>query len=354
MYYLFPFSKIKQDSSIVLYGMGTNGREFLRQIRATQYCNVKYAVDADWRQFHCADIEVYPPEKLREESEAIVVITLAARGTCQKIMQLCLGFGVPGTRIVCENCCLLESGKQQKLEAIRRLLHIRSVVGKELVRVGGTNDGGYIMLDDFVAGGIAYSFGISNDVTWDDAMANKGYEIFMYDHTIECLSKQRNAFHYFRTGISAEKNEKGLLDTLENMIHSNGHSQTRNMILKMDVEGAEWPVLETVNLETLSQFDQIVFEMHGFIDTDDLFRDSMINVLKKINVTHQVVHVHPNNYCIPVWDNDRPWPYAFEVTYVSRAKHDFMEPEKLHLPIAIDAPCNPNANELCLGLWNRD
>ena len=34
------------------------------------------------------------------------------------------------------------------------------------------------------------------------------------------------------------------------------------MILKMDVEGAEWDFLDTVDTKTLKQFDQIVFEYH--------------------------------------------------------------------------------------------
>ena len=36
------------------------------------------------------------------------------------------------------------------------------------IRLGRANDGGYICVDEaIVRGGVAYSFGISDDVSWD-------------------------------------------------------------------------------------------------------------------------------------------------------------------------------------------
>ena len=67
------------------------------------------------------------------------------------------------------------------------MLHIAKVGGFDLVRTGKHYDGGYIMLDDFHAGDIAYSFGICDDVSWDKDMASRGYDIFMYDHTIDMI-----------------------------------------------------------------------------------------------------------------------------------------------------------------------
>ena len=84
---------------------------------------------------------------------------------------------------------------------LHKLLHISKVENFDLVRIGHNNDGGYILLDDFKPGGIAYSFGISNDVSFDKDIASKGYDVFMYDHTIEGLPKREKEnprFHFFR------------------------------------------------------------------------------------------------------------------------------------------------------------
>ena len=85
---------------------------------------------------------------------------------------------------------------------LHSLLHIAKVEGFDLVRTGKHNDGGYIMLDDFHAENIAYSFGICDDVSWDKDMASRGYDFFMYDHTIDRLPEENPRFHWSKLGIA--------------------------------------------------------------------------------------------------------------------------------------------------------
>lgn len=59
-------------------------------------------------------------------------------------------------------------------------------IGKTFCRIGRDYDGGYLMLNVF-HGNIAYSFGINDDVSWDEDVANRGYEVYLYDHTIDAL-----------------------------------------------------------------------------------------------------------------------------------------------------------------------
>ena len=95
------------------------------------------------------------------------------------------------------------NGKWEKYcQQIRKLLHIYGVDKYQLVRVGGKHDGGYIMLDDFEKVQLAYSFGISNDVTWDKDIADRGINVFLYDHTIKDLPMQNKRFHFFNKGIA--------------------------------------------------------------------------------------------------------------------------------------------------------
>ncbi|MBQ4430570.1 MAG: hypothetical protein II877_03625, partial [Synergistaceae bacterium] len=127
----------------------------------------------------------------------------------------------------------------QYYDELQELLHVGKAVGFGLVRVGRDNDGGYVMLDDF-GGGIAYSFGIAGDVSWDKDMASRGYDVYMYDHTIDGLPEDNPRFHWSKLGISDGMTHDGRLKSLEELIASNGHEGKHNMILKMDVEGAEW------------------------------------------------------------------------------------------------------------------
>ena len=46
---------------------------------------------------------------------------------------------------------------QEFYERLRALLTIKKVIGKNFVRLGKHNDGGYIMVDNFSAGDVTYS-----------------------------------------------------------------------------------------------------------------------------------------------------------------------------------------------------
>ena len=237
-------------------------------------------------------------------------------------------------------------------EEIHELLHISQVKGFELTRIGRDYDGGYIMLDDFHEGGIAYSFGISTDVSWDKDMASRGYDVFMYDHTIEGLPEENSRFHFFRQGISDTGEDSEQLKTLETLIKNNHHEDKRSMILKMDVEGAEWGFLENVSSEVLSQFDQMTFEIHGIINHNN--PEQVLEVLRKINKTHKLVHLHANNNGHYLSINHKNFCSLFEVSYVLRDKYDFIDDYDVNLPIAIDQTNSKSLPEIELGRWNED
>ena len=69
---------------------------------------------------------------------------------------------------------------------------------EDLLRIGRAYDGGYVMVDDF-DNCVAYSFGISDDVSWDFDIAKRGIDVYMYDHTIDSLPVYDERFHFFKT-----------------------------------------------------------------------------------------------------------------------------------------------------------
>ena len=236
-------------------------------------------------------------------------------------------------------------------DELQALLTVDKAEGFDLVRIGKENDGGYIYLNDFREGGIAYSFGICDDVSWDKDMASRGYDVFMYDHTIERLPEENSRFHFFRQGIADGATKDERLKTLEYLIAQNHHQEKQNMILKMDVEGAEWGFLESVKPETLMQFSQMTFELHGMFSPSKSER--ILNVLSKINKTHQLVHIHANNVSNYVTLNGKHFCELFEVTYILREKYKFSGSYDVFLPLKIDMPNVKEWPEIELGYWNR-
>ena len=239
-------------------------------------------------------------------------------------------------------------------EEIHELLHISKINGAELVRIGKDNDGGYIMPDDFESDDkIAYSFGISTDVSWDKDMASRGYDVFMYDHTIDSLPEENPHFHWSKLGISDGTSNDNRLKTLDELIKANHHEDKHNMLLKMDVEGAEWGFFEQVSSETLSQFSQMTFEFHDMINHTN--PELVLDVFRKINRTHQLIHIHANNngkYYISF--GHKIFCRYPELTYVLRDKYTFCENYDVNLPLSIDEVNNTSAPEIELGRWNDD
>ncbi|MBR1421601.1 MAG: FkbM family methyltransferase [Selenomonadaceae bacterium] len=250
---------------------------------------------------------------------------------------------------------VIETSFNINIDYFRELSHallLKKVRGFDFIRAGRDGDGGYLLLNDFKPNGIAYSFGISTDVTWDNDMANCVYQIFMYDMTIDDIPKHRPEFHFFKEGIGGKKDPIKRLDTLENFIARNGHQNQRNMILKMDVEGAEWDFLETVKSETLEQFDQIILEIHGLVLEMNVVKSGrFISRLQKLNQTHQVIHIHGHNGDAAIKLEEMIFPNCLEVTYANQKNYEFEDAEII-LPHPLDKPNGSWLPEYILGNWN--
>jgi hypothetical protein len=76
-------------------------------------------------------------------------------------------------------------------------------------------DGAYVLLDDLSDIKIAYSFGISNMAHFDQALADKGIDVFMYDHIINQLPYENQKFHWKKIGIACESKRSANLKTLK-------------------------------------------------------------------------------------------------------------------------------------------
>lgn len=171
------------------------------------------------------------------------------------------------------------------------------VSGIKLVRIGHPiQDGGYVMADRFRPGQKVYSYGISTEHSFDLSLARRGLEIFMYDHTIDPPKGLHPNCHYFREGISAEDRPSENLMSLATHVAQNGHESEKDMIFKMDVEGAEWEVLDKLDPSLLRRFEQITLEWHYLerLEQGDS-RATFKAILTKLRQDFDLIHVHANS-----------------------------------------------------------
>jgi hypothetical protein len=238
---------------------------------------------------------------------------------------------------------------QDKLLPLLRLLTPHTSPNSYKIRMGRDHDGGYIMLDSLSGVNVAYSLGINDDVSWDEDIAQRGIPVFQYDHTITEPPVKHPLFKWFGIGIEGIETEDESLDTLANIIKSNGHSEIRDLILKCDIEGHEWSMLANAPRSLLSQFSQIVIELHFTGNFhDESYIELLQTAIQNLTHSHKVVHVHANNCSPYLIMGGIPLPCALELTLV-RVEELQLELSSELFPSELDMPNSPNVIDYRLG-----
>jgi len=238
---------------------------------------------------------------------------------------------------------------QAEMRATLALISPVTVLNKPKRRVGGPNDGGYVMLDDLDGVGVCYSLGVGPDVSWDIEMAEHGAIVFQYDHTVDAPPVVHPNFRHFKVGITDDDALAPDMKRLDSLMRDNGHADRDDMVLKVDIEGYEWDSLEVLDSSTFAAFRQIVVEFHGLRLLDiGSFRERAHRVFSTMRRTHEVIHVHANNFAGMCIVKGIPIADCVEVTFVNRKFHSFI-PSRDCFPGNLDSPNDPHRVDLVLG-----
>ena len=224
--------------------------------------------------------------------------------------------------------CLLNDPDSQN--CIYHLILPKKVIGKKRILIGEKVDGCYVLLDDLKDIKIAYSFGISDNIQFDKDLADRGIDVYMYDHTINSLPYNHPKFHWKKVGLRGKKKYHNLQD-LETLILENGHSLEKNMILKLDVEHWEWNAINDLREETLNQFKYIAIEFHFHDESTSSETKLYYTVLKKLEKTHQSFYFRCNGdrSIIIKFGNNRIC-HILEVSYIIRKNNIFTYDDALY------------------------
>ena len=220
----------------------------------------------------------------------------------------------------------------------------------ELIRVGGPTDGGYVMAAHLTASG-AISIGVGSDVSWDQDIGGRGIPVAMFDHTIRKAPApvQGGTFHRIGIGPIPSTHTR----PLDQLLALSGFAGRDDLLLKMDVEGAEWAALTQPSLVDLQPFRQIVLELHGIGDLKkQRTATPILTVIEHLTRTHAPIHVHANNYDELVRFGNWWFPNAIEVSLLRR---DLLtDPRSAsQLRTDLDAPCDPRVTEIDLTALTR-
>jgi hypothetical protein len=186
----------------------------------------------------------------------------------------------------------------------QRLFEMLQPVGLtncQLERFGEPNDGGYLMcanLLDRVES--AYSYGIGGYDKWGcDISTRLKIPIHQYDcfNTTEpSCPAGAPVFHAECVGAVAGSEDGRQFDTIENQLQKNGDVAKR-LVIKIDVEGAEWDSLLETSDGLLNRIDQMAVEFHWMRDESGrwLHVEKYEAVIERLKTFFHVAHIHFNN-----------------------------------------------------------
>ena len=196
------------------------------------------------------------------------------------------------------------------------------------------------LLDGASAG---YSYGISGYDGWGCDLSRR---LTVPVHQYDCFDLRapvceggQTKFHGECVAATGFRDESGRpFDSVLAHFTANGDSQ-RQVILKIDVEGAEWDSFAAMEPETLERIDQLVVEFHGVDEP------RFLDIVRKLKAQFEIAHLHYNNAICDPDAAPHPSP-VYEALLVSKrlAVVDPKGPKPVR-PGPLDAPNNPTLHD---------
>jgi hypothetical protein len=206
-------------------------------------------------------------------------------------------------------------------QAYFQMLQPVALTNCELQRFGEPNDGGYLMCGNLLSRvQSAYSYGISGYDGWGcDVSTTLGVTVHEYD----CFDtaqpkcpKGKTIFHDECVGSKKETADSRLFDSVNNQFAKNG-DRSKRIVMKMDVEGAEWDSLMAAPDDVFEHIDQLVLEFHGVGDERNGTLEQKRQVVERLKRFFDIGHIHFNNATCT--EDLPPFPaWAYEVLFVNK------------------------------------
>lgn len=170
-----------------------------------------------------------------------------------------------------------------------------------LFRIGGVKDGAYLIPDDLKNVKVCFSPGVSNRKSFEDELTT--------DHGITChmcdfSSDESKLATPLISGkqtfdkLWLEPRSGAAQINLQSWINKFYPGGRRDLMLQMDIEGAEYRNILATPPETLALFRIIVIEVHGLsqLNSASVLNSVLHPFFSKIGKIFTCIHSHTNNY----------------------------------------------------------
>jgi hypothetical protein len=210
---------------------------------------------------------------------------------------------------------LQATGRTERDELLHALRPVRTQF--PLIRLGPPGDGGYLVPDDLDGITACFSPGVGAISSFEEECARRGMRVFLADGSVEAPAIANSAFEFVPKHIGLA--DADAMITMDTWMSTVLPPDSTDLILQMDIEGAEWLALASLSAARLRQFRIIVVELHEFDSLlHHLFFSLRAPVLHRLLEEFVCVHIHPNNCCGSITRNGANLPRVLEMTLLRK------------------------------------
>jgi hypothetical protein len=215
----------------------------------------------------------------------------------------------------------------------------------ELIRVGGNNDGGYLVPNDLEGITACFSPGVDVTASFEKDLLGRGIKSHLADASVDAPPDGLEVASFTKKYLDGV-NTEGYM-TLSDWMFRNSYSGD-DLILQMDIESAEYVTILSTPSEVLCNFRIMAIEIHDVQNwfNNPLAWDIVQTFFHKLLQDFHVVHNHPNNNCQFIDVDGLLMPTVFELTFLRKDRSPATGfctefPHPLDMPNVLDKPDRP-------------
>jgi hypothetical protein len=237
---------------------------------------------------------------------------------------------------------------REQLQALLKSLH--PVKTKyDLIRVGGSNDGGYLIPDDLYNIVTCFSPGVDVTASFEKHLLDWNIRSHLADASVDGAPDSIKVASFTKKYLGGCDSETFM--TMDTWVNDKA-PVNGDLILQMDIEGAEYTTILCTPPEVLSRFRIIAMEIHNAQTWfNPLAWEVVTTFFGKLLENFHVVHNHPNNNCSFIEVDGVLMPTVFELTLLRKDRSEALGyatefPHPLDQPNVLDKPDRPLPKEL--------
>ena len=218
----------------------------------------------------------------------------------------------------------------------------------DLIRIGGDNDGGYLIPDDLAGITTCFSPGVDVTASFEKDLLSRNIKSHLADASVDGAPDGLEVASFTKKYLGAYFTEEFM--TLDSWM-SDKHAFMGDYILQMDIEGAEYQTILAADRNALNRFRIIAVEVHNVQHWFNPIAWGVVNVFfEKLLADFYVVHNHPNNNCPFIEADGVLMPTVFELTLLRKDRAEPLEycdqfPHPLDQPNVTDKDDRPLPEE---------